>query len=493
MGRTCLVWIVVGLLGLPGCVRNATTRAENWWRARTAHVELTANLGEGETREAALQLEAVRHALSHAFYTCDRHDDGVVVQVTIVADAADFEAVSGLRVPHVLSARDGLLHLPRRVVMDASDVEREGVADVFAHELTHDFVDTCFPDAPHWLHEGLAGLFETLYLDDGHVTVGRPPYRFHIGDYLGPGSDLDAIIMVVPRQSFVPPSELVRTSWEAFHHPDAAVEVGHYASAWALVHFLALGPDHALRERFISYLESLTNGTGGGSGAWEAAFHGVDLDREVADYLLQRRYNRIARPSTPPADEASLAPLATAEADLLLAEVALRSDRGAIAAEHLARVGADPVAVHRRLLLEAALAPTPGRVDLLRMHARGREAAATATLDELRALLFLDPSPVEEERIAARLTQHPERRAVDLAVVADIDLHRGRLDDAEAHVAEALALDARCAHALLVRGQLAVERGDTALARRSFHAVLSFDGHDGSLAAAAARALAQLR
>lgn len=480
---------------LVGCVRTAAMRTEGWWRARTAHVVLTADLGEGGTREAAAIVERTHQALEHAFYHCG-HDEGVA-EVTLFAHDEDYLALEGEGTRgRTLRGVSGMVALPRRIVVRHAILEPHVVAGTLAHELTHDRVAACFPDAPRWLHEGLATVFETIYLEDGHVIVGAPPYRFADRGMFDREDAGGVETLVVPSQLFVPPSALVRMDADAFYAEDDAVQAGHYASAWLLTHYLALGPDAGMRAAFLHYLDAMAAGREREAVAFELSFDVHALDRAATSYRTQRRYQRVARPFVGAETEVALEAIAPGDAELLLLELALRSDADLVAGEHRARLELDPSRRRRASLLERALAAdltarealdASLRAELARAEARGE-----ATIEELHALAYLAETETERARVATRLAAHPDRRAVDLAVVAELELDARRIDDADAHVTEALALDPRCAHAWLIRGRVAVERGDARLARRAFHVVTSFEGHGGPLSAEAWRWLRRI-
>lgn len=63
-------------------------------------------------------------------------------------------------------------HRDRRIVMNM----RPGLGTL-THELVHPFVETDFPDAPEWLNEGIASLFERpSFPEDGEIR-GRTNWR----------------------------------------------------------------------------------------------------------------------------------------------------------------------------------------------------------------------------------------------------------------------------------------------------------------------------
>jgi len=63
-------------------------------------------------------------------------------------------------------------HSPRRIVMNASP----GLGTL-THELVHPIVETDFPNAPSWLNEGIASLFEYPYIPRKGEIHGKTNWR----------------------------------------------------------------------------------------------------------------------------------------------------------------------------------------------------------------------------------------------------------------------------------------------------------------------------
>ena len=139
--------------------------------------------------------------------------------------------------------------------------------NVFQHELTHYFIAHSVPNAPLWLHEGMAVFYETLRQQDGVVVFGMPNPRF---------------LTTVLRKR-IPLAQLLQADRAAFETDPPR----YYGSAWLLVHLLRSG-QHRDTASLHSYLTTMANGHSP-SYAWNAAFGelGVSrIDTAYRDYLL---------------------------------------------------------------------------------------------------------------------------------------------------------------------------------------------------------------
>lgn len=90
------------------------------------------------------------------------------------------------------------------------------------HEMVHPFMHQAWPDAPGWLNEGLASLFEFPYEEGGHMK-GRVNWRL-------PALKKGLAVKVVP--SF---KSIVHLSQDAFYEDPYGV---HYAEARYMCHWL---------------------------------------------------------------------------------------------------------------------------------------------------------------------------------------------------------------------------------------------------------------
>jgi hypothetical protein len=480
-----------------GCTRSFEARAQNWYDARTPHVHLQTDGGERRAREAAAQFETLHRALEVVFFHCATGDLDPV-EVTLLSNDDEYDAVASADTAGVfLHDVDGLAPLPPRVVIRVAALDLGG-QQVFMHELTHRFVDACFTMAPTWLHEGLASVFETVTVRSGRVLFGQPRYRVNDTPYSDLFLENGSYVYELPSSLVPVPSAVRALSSASFYTPErsadghssGSVRSGNYAGAWALAYYLALGPDAAMRERFIRYLSTISSGSEDQENAFEVEFYGTSLDRAVPSYVRAGHFRALSRPL--PDAVAAVVPqvvaIPPAQAHLRLAELELSSAHASStsAAAHLELAAADPTTRARALFLRAALVPDAAA------SAGLQEAVELAPddLDILRARTMIASGAgdvAEAGRLAALLAARADVRAVDLIVIAEVERVGAHLDEAYEHAREAVHRSATSCFAWFELGRVAFDRGDLALARRAMRLVQHLATHGGATLAAQAR------
>lgn len=118
--------------------------------------------------------------------------------------------------------------------------------EVLSHEGTHQFEDLClggrFGNAPIWILEGLAVLFESAVYDEENkeVVIG-----------LVPRDRLESLKRGIATNSLIPLTELIRT-------PQAQFTAYHYAHAWGLIYMvLYYGENKAVRQKCQQWFSDL--------------------------------------------------------------------------------------------------------------------------------------------------------------------------------------------------------------------------------------------
>jgi len=467
--------LCLGSLLAFGCVRPIAMRGDGWWSIRTAHVHLETDAGRDRGMREAARFEEMHRALSSIFYHCTEHEEDVA-EVVILGNEDELIDLAGRVAGTSLRGSDGMLAQPRRIVALAAELDAPGGRQVAAHELTHGMVDACFPNAPTWLNEGIAGVFETIVVPEGDVVVFGYPSRRASGMPLfstrieyqqfdvryAPRAALPSVYSVIhePSSTFyhAPTGGMITTSAEGV--------AANYTAATLVVYMLAIGPSAALRTRFVSYLESLRRGVDPAF-AFAMAFEDVDLQRELDDFLDGHPFDVHERvlpraAVSPPAVHA----MGPAEAHLRLAELEVQSrhrEGTPNARAHLALVDRDPSWRPQSALFRADLDPI----------AADRQVAIATRLapDDLdvmraRAILALrDGDHALAATLARRLEGRVDLRPSDLVVLADLERDAGDLEGAEARARALLRTDRSRWGAWAVLARVAMERGDTTRAR----------------------------
>lgn len=146
-----------------------------WTEVVTEHYDVFGNAYADHLREAAARLEQIRALLSEdgLAWSSERGPRTVVCAFRDMASyMPNVIHEHGKRVSVIGAFRDRAVS-PMIVV----DLGAFGWETVIAHEGVHAAVARRYPNAPRWLHEGLAQTFATLRVDGGTVTLGPKPQR----------------------------------------------------------------------------------------------------------------------------------------------------------------------------------------------------------------------------------------------------------------------------------------------------------------------------
>lgn len=309
-----------------------------WRELITDHLRVRTDLDERCARAAARDLEIAYRAVRDLGFAQAR-PPSARLDVTLTSEGKLVEAWStdaaGFYRGLGPSRWDGGPH----VVVAARDhlVAR----DTFQHEVTHHFVRHSWPQAPEWLHEGMAEYFSSLELGDGYAWSGRPvaDKRF-TGERTGPTPAAGASRLAVFDPGEMPSvhrlASLDPSQFDARTVPGAGTIAArrhladvHYLAAWVLVHLLRNGPDD-YNELFDRYLALLAAGWSS-DGAWLETLGRVPSDRLEFDYraFMMRSKTTILRtpytlPTLPPPAEREMS---EAEVHVLLAKLYLQADK----------------------------------------------------------------------------------------------------------------------------------------------------------------------
>jgi len=279
-----VVWLGLVL----GCAYPAHKRASGWILVETERIQLRTNSDRRTAERLASEMQSMYDILVSVAFSCAAKRDPVAVTVLPTYDLQQFakdDTVGGF---YRTGATTWLGDYAGQIVLP--DDMRAQSKQLFLHEVTHQLSRECFPRMPSWLSEGFAGFFETLLIDSGRVTVGRPPYlitsdprvnRLHTDVFDGQR----VVVMAPERLPSVESIVDLTGDWSAH---DWRETVPRYALAWALVDLLELGaPD--LTPRFHAYLGELRADRVDPHEGFKKAFEGVPLQDRLNAYLRSGR------------------------------------------------------------------------------------------------------------------------------------------------------------------------------------------------------------
>jgi tetratricopeptide (TPR) repeat protein len=270
-GLWCCAATLLGLLACPAMA------AAEWRELRTANFLFLGDVPERELRTTARSLEQFRELLARI--TPGLPSASPVPTVVIMfPNARAFAAFQPVRNGRRASAVAGYFQPGDTVNYIALNAGgRDSAVRLVFHEYVHALLSNAIGDAPGWLNEGLAQVYETAQIaDDGGSALVGAALAQHIVLLLERGSAISLDRLMRPAQSI-----------ELLH--EGVASGAFYAESWALLHYLLLAnPDRA------SQLRDYTGRLAAGEteqDAFDAVFR-PDLQRleqELTGYVRQMR------------------------------------------------------------------------------------------------------------------------------------------------------------------------------------------------------------
>jgi hypothetical protein len=155
------------------------------------------------------------------------------------------------------------------------------------HEAFHAYLSTCVytpadGEAPRWLNEGLAQVFETAVFEVGELRVGRADR-----------DRLDAVHVALTKGTLLPTADLLRADFKQFqvaHSSEQESSDRYYLASWALAFDLAFNRKLLGTMALDDYIHALKRAT-----SPLDAFHDLvgesltDFEKEHLEYLKNLR------------------------------------------------------------------------------------------------------------------------------------------------------------------------------------------------------------
>ena len=299
---------------------NAQTR-ETWHSVRTNHLLVIGDADAEGLRRVAVWLEFF-HAAFARVISRNVIDSSIPTTVIVFSDDASFTAfkpiyqgrprnVSGFFLPG-----DDVNYIALSL-----DPRGDPYATAF-HEYVHLHVKDNIPNAPLWLNEGLAELYESLQFSGSDVLIGTPKPHY---------------LFLLRNLEMLPLKTLLSIGTDSPHYNERDKQGIFYGESWALVHYLMLG-DRSRQDQFKQFLQRVARGDDAAK-AIEGAY-GITIDKleqELEAYvrsgnLTAQRVTGIADPRTYGSYTATQrSALTDAEAIYYLADLTLHMGRENVA------------------------------------------------------------------------------------------------------------------------------------------------------------------
>src|SRR5829696_7191944 len=310
-----------GLIAKPRLITPPQTR-ETWRSVRTNNLLVIGNADAEKLRQVAAWLEFFHSAFAR-LVSRNVLNSSVPTTVIIFRDDASFTPFKPLyqgrpiNVSGFFQAGEDVNYIA--ISLDPRDKDPYGTA---FHEYVHLHVKDNIPNAPLWLNEGLAELYESLAFSGGDALIGTHHHGY---------------VSLLRQVELLPLKTLFSIGPDSPHYNEQDKVGIFYGESWALVHYLMLG-DRAQQDQFKQFIQRVGRGDDVAK-AIESAY-GITLDTletELQSYVRRgniraQRITGVDNPQTYGAYTATQrSALTDSEAFYYLADLSLHLGRNEVA------------------------------------------------------------------------------------------------------------------------------------------------------------------
>jgi TonB family protein len=271
-----------------------------WISVRTPHFTILTDAGVGEGRALARKFEEFRAVFDRMTQGAIRNGERPITVVAVRNEAAMrdllpgyWETQDGFRPAGVFIRGLDRHHIALR--LDANDAYADAARElgldpkpyrIVFHEYVHSLLQGN-ESLPLWLNEGLAEFYASSRIDRDRVLLGQPA---------------PATIWYLRERTMLPIATLLEITRQSGRYRQEPGASQFYAQAWALVHYLRVGPG---RDRGLlrAYREQLASGKGSLEAA-RAAFGDLDrLQAALSSYVEGRAFHQELLPGPTHVDD----------------------------------------------------------------------------------------------------------------------------------------------------------------------------------------------
>ena len=245
---------------------------QRWIEVRTENFTFISNAGKTSTRRVAIDLEELRAVLAQL--TDYELQSPIPTLIYVFKSERSFEPYKILYQGEPASVAGYFSAQPHANFIAITAGNSEGSGIIY-HEYVHYLAANNLWYLPVWFSEGIAELYETFEVFQGHVYIGLPIPRH---------------VMWLRRSTPIPLEELFAVDHSSPMYNEKSRQGSFYAQSWALVHYLLLGNEER-RVQLDRYLALIRGGTPepvAFSTAFETDYD--TLERELRAYLRLTRF-----------------------------------------------------------------------------------------------------------------------------------------------------------------------------------------------------------
>jgi tetratricopeptide (TPR) repeat protein len=299
-----------------------TAQSRDGWRSvRTNHLFVIGNADPENLRRVAVWLEYFHAAFAH-LVARNVIDSSVPTTVIVFRDNASFTPFKPVYNGRPASISGFFLPGEDVNYIALSLDPREDPYATAFHEYVHLHVKDNVPNAPLWLNEGLAELYEALQFSGTDAVIGMPDHNY---------------LYILRQSEMLPLKTLFSIGTDSPHYNERDKAGIFYGESWALVHYLMFG-ERARGDQFRRFLQRL--GSGDDAAKAIEATYGTTLDvieQELQSYvrrgtLTAQRITGVANPEAYRSYTATQrSALTDSEAYYYLSDLSLHMGRHAVA------------------------------------------------------------------------------------------------------------------------------------------------------------------
>ena len=333
-----------------------------WQFLHTEHFQLVGDVSARQLRDVALRFEQFRDIATRLNLAPARKAAASPLTILVFRNGKSFEPFMPRDGGRVVDSAGMFVEGPDSVYIAVRLDRGEASFRSVFHEYSHLLLRGVFPDAPLWLHEGMAEFYSTLRITgDRSALIGYP---------------VAAHVTLLQQRSMPLTQMFTATARSSEYFGETATRLLLYAQSWAVIH-------HAFQSSRSKEVLELARELAAGADVDAAvqSTYGMpvsELERRVLSYIRSGTYSAVAVSFS--ADLVNgvtdgAVPLSDPEADGWLGDL-------------LAQMGRDDEA---KLRLETALSRQPGVLQAhhalaLMFLTTNRRAEATPHLQQLQAV-----------------------------------------------------------------------------------------------------------
>jgi tetratricopeptide (TPR) repeat protein len=455
---------------------HAAAAKDNWVSLRSRNFYLVGNASEKDVRRVATRLEQFRGVFTRLFPGA-KFNSAVPTTVVVFKSDSSYKPFKPV-VDGKINEVAGYFQPGEAInyITLTTEARGENPFSTIYHEYVHLLVENSYGsrNVPPWFNEGLAEYYSTFDVDDDR--------KVHLGNLV------ESHIYLLRQQQMIPFKTFFEVDYYSLHRNGREAKGIFYAQAWALVHYLINGNEGRRLPQMGHFLALVTSNTPvekAFTEAFQTDFAG--MEKELKKYIEARTFRtQIAtfERKLELDSEFQAVPLSEAEAEAVLGDLLLNTDRAEDAAARLQQaIKLDPklAAAHASLGMARA---KQRRFDEAKKHLRDALAAGSDNylahyyyasvvsregMDERGMSLGYEPDAAREMRTALRRAAELKPDFPDTyRLLAWVSLVTGeQLAEGVGYAKKALALSPGNEQYAFVLAQLYLRQEDFAAARRT--------------------------